>query len=50
MLRLHLAHIDHLDTLIDRLNDQIEAKLVPFGEDLRRLQTITGVGPTTARC
>ena len=49
MLRLHLDHIDHLDALIDRLDDQIEAKLVPFAEDLRRVRTITGVGPTTAQ-
>ena len=49
MLRLHPDHIDHLDALIDRLDDQIESKLVPFAEDLRRVQTITGVGPTTAQ-
>jgi transposase len=49
MLRLHLAHIDHLDALIDRLDERIDAKLHPFADDLRRLQTITGVGVTTAQ-
>jgi transposase len=49
MIRLHLDHIDHLDTLIERLNDQIANLLVPFADDLRRVQTITGVGPTTAQ-
>ena len=48
MLRLHLAHIDHLDALIDALDEQIDVKLAPFAEDLRRLQTITGVGRTIA--
>jgi transposase len=49
MLRLHLDHIDHLDALINRLDAQIESKLGPFAEDLRRVRTITGVGPTTAQ-
>lgn len=49
LLRLHLAHIDHLDALIDEIDAQIEAKLVPFAEDVARLQTITGIGPKTAQ-
>jgi transposase len=49
LLRLHLAHIDHLDALVDEIDAQIEAKLVPFAEDVARLQTITGNGPTTAQ-
>lgn len=47
-LRLHLAHIDHLDVLIDDLDTQVDAKIVPFGDAHRRLMTITGVGKTTA--
>jgi transposase len=49
MLRMHLAHIDHLDVLIATLDAQIEATLVPFGDAVRRLGTITGVGPMTAQ-
>jgi transposase len=49
MLRLHLDHIDHLEALIDQLDEQIDAKLVPFADDLRRVQTITGIGETTAQ-
>ena len=49
MLRLHLDHIDHLDALIGQLDEQIDDKLVPFAEDLRRVQTITGVGLNTAQ-
>jgi transposase len=49
MLRFHLAHIDHLDALIAALDAQIEAKLVPFADAVRRLGTITGVGPMTAQ-
>jgi transposase len=49
MLRLHLAHIDQLDRLIDNLDAQIEAKLVPFVDDAARVATITGVGTITAQ-
>jgi transposase len=49
MLKLHLAHIDHLDRLVADLDAQIEAKLVPFVDTARRYQTITGVGPLTAQ-
>ena len=30
MCRLHLDHIDHLEAMITRLDDQIEAMMVPF--------------------
>jgi transposase len=49
MLRLHLAHIDHLDRLIDELDAQIEGKLDPFVDDVARLRTVTGIGPITAQ-
>jgi transposase len=48
MLRLHLAHIDHLDATITSIDEQIDRKVVPFDEARRRLMTITGVGKTTA--
>jgi transposase len=48
MLRLHLAHIDHLDALTAALDEQIEYKLVPFADALARLETIPGVGRNTA--
>jgi transposase len=49
MLRLHLAHIDHLDRLIDELDAQIESKLAPFVDDVARLRTVPGIGPITAQ-
>jgi transposase len=49
MLRLHLAHIDHLDLLITELDATIDAKLAPFAAAVTRLQTITGVGATNAQ-
>ena len=36
MLKLHLAHIDHLDRLVADLDAQIEAKLVPFVDTARQ--------------
>ena len=48
MLRLHLRHIDELDAIVADLDLQIDALLVPFAEDLARLQTIPGVGKDTA--
>ena len=49
MLRLDLAHIDHLDALIDGIESQIEAKIVPFADACRRLITIPGVANMTAQ-
>ena len=48
MLRLHLAHIDHLDALVAALDEQIEVKLAPFADAIARLETIPGVGRNTA--
>ena len=48
MLRLHLAHIDHLNALIEGIESQIEAKIGPFNDACRRLTTIPGVGEMTA--
>lgn len=48
MLRLHLAHIDQLDVFIVSIDEQIDTKLAPFADAVTRLQTITGVGRTTA--
>jgi transposase len=49
MLRLHLSHIDHLDTLITELDGLIDRKIKPFASAIARLQTITGVGATNAQ-
>ena len=45
MCRLHLDHIDHLQAMITRLDDQIEAMMVPFRSQRDLLITIPGVGP-----
>ncbi len=51
LLRLHLQHIDVLDTLLQDLQQHIEQRLPAFDQEaiLARLDTIPGVGPTTAQ-
>jgi transposase len=48
MLRLHLDHIDHLDTAIGTIDERIEELMGPFAEVRARLQTIPGVGQKVA--
>jgi transposase len=45
MCRLHLDHIDHLQAMITRLDDQIEAMMVPFQSQRDLTATIPGIGP-----
>jgi transposase len=46
MLRLHLEHIDDLNLKIERLNQEIEQRVIPFDQtdELERLDAIPGVG------
>ena len=48
MLGEHLAHLDHLDVAIDRLDQRIDAVMAPFSDRRERLQTIPGVGRRAA--
>ena len=48
MCRLHLDHIDHLEAMITRLDDQIEAMMEPFRAQRDLLTTIPGIGPLAA--
>ena len=48
MLGEHLAHLDHLDVAIDRLDQRIDAVMAPFSERRDRLETIPGVGRRAA--
>ncbi len=48
LLALHLAHIDFLDGQIAQLSEQIAARLQEHTAALARLDTIPGVGQTTA--
>ncbi|GMA65694.1 IS110 family transposase [Alicyclobacillus fastidiosus] len=48
MLAVQLRHIDHLDELIEEVSAEIEQRMRPFDEDLRRIQTIPGIGERTA--
>jgi transposase len=43
-----LAKIDYLDEALERLNAEIDARLVPFEPTLTRLDTIPGVNRTVA--
>jgi transposase len=43
-----LAHLDYLDETITTLSERIEEIIVPFADELARLDTIHGVGRRTA--
>jgi transposase len=42
-----LSHIDHLSEGIDRLDARIAEVMAPFADEVRRLETIPGVGRRT---
>jgi transposase len=48
MIRMHLAHVDHLSAQIAELDTQVDKVIVPFVDQVRRLMTIPGVGKRTA--
>jgi transposase len=48
MLAEQLAHVDFLDTAIERLGAEIASRLQPVEEVVERLQAIPGVGRRTA--
>lgn len=49
MCTLHLEHIDHLTDMLARLDARIEADVDPFAQQIRRLQTIPGIGERAAQ-
>ncbi|EHQ90202.1 IS110 family transposase [Desulfosporosinus youngiae] len=48
MLEKQLAHIDYLNELISKLDEEIEKRMTPFAEELKLLDSIPGVGKRTA--
>lgn len=48
MLKTQLEHIDFLDKQIALLDEEIKRRMLPFEEDLERLDSIPGVGRRTA--
>jgi transposase len=48
MVAEHLAHIDFLETAIERVSAEIAERLCPCAEAVERLDTIPGVGPYLA--
>ena len=48
MCRLHLDHIDHLETMIAKLDTQVEAMMTPFRAARDLLVTIPGIGQLAA--
>jgi transposase len=48
LLAQQLAHLDALDELIEQLNAEVEQRLRPFEDTLKRLDSIPGVGRRTA--
>ena len=49
LARLHLDHIDHLNTMIGRLDGQIESLTVPFARQMQLLMSIPGIGERAAQ-
>ena len=49
LLRLHLRHIDALDTAIAEIDAEVNRDLDPFRQAVRQLQTIPGVSDLTAQ-
>ena len=49
LLRLHLRHIDALDTAIAESDAEVNRDLDPFQQAVRQLQTIPGVSDLTAQ-
>lgn len=48
MLDAQLKHIDFLDELIAKLDEEVKTRMLPFEEDLELLDTIPGVGRRAA--
>ena len=48
LLRLALAHLEHLEGAIARLDDRVDGVIAPFAAARDRLDTITGVGKRAA--
>lgn len=48
LLRLQLQQVDFLDRQIAELSREIDERMLPFEESLRRIETIPGVGRRTA--
>jgi transposase len=50
LIRLALDHLEHLETAIAALDDEVDRVIAPFAEARDRLDTITGVGKRAAEC
>ena len=50
MIGVCLDHTAHLETTINRLDDEIDRVIAPFAEARDHLDTITGVGKRAAEC
>ena len=48
LCRLHLDHIDHLDAMIERLDAQVEAMMVPFARPRELVVSVPGLGPVSS--
>jgi transposase len=48
LVRLALAHLEHLEGAIARLDDRVDEVIAPFAAARDRLDTITGVGKRAA--
>ncbi len=49
LLRLHLRHVDALDTAITEIDAEVNRDLDPFRQAVRQLRTIPGVSDLTAQ-
>jgi transposase len=49
LARLHLDHIDHLNIMTGRLDEQIDQVITPFAQHKQRLMSIPGIGERAAQ-
>ncbi len=48
MARLHLDHINELDVLVGRLDQEIDTLMAPFGEPATRVMSVPGIAKRSA--
>lgn len=48
MCRLHLEHLDHIEEMVAKLDDQIEQMMQPFQPQRELLSSIPGIGPRSS--
>jgi transposase len=48
LLKMHLENLDHLARQIEKIDEQIERKMIPFQKEAKLIQTIPGISKVSA--